>query len=560
MANMKRRVAVVLACLSLPCSSLRCSSLLSADVVTSVRLRLPPDAGPAVQNVARVFARQVSQRCSASVVTAGEAPLVVELAVQPGVGAEGYEIADGPAATVRINGNDDLGLLYGVGKFLRSSRYDQGGFTPGTWRGKSVPQCPFRAIYAATHFMNFYEAAPAEEVQRYVEDLGLWGANTLILHFPTWKFANFDDPAAKRSLEQIRRVLQAGKDLGMTVGLIQCPNQGFATAPQSIRFTKYPDVGRHGDFGVNCCPSKPEGHAYLMELYGRLFTEFKDMGLEFLVCWPYDEGGCGCEDCWPWGARGFPRMSRDLVQLARKTYPNLKLVLSTWTYDNPPAGEWEGLASLLEKDKSWLDYIMADFHEDFPRYPLDKGVPGGLPLVNFPEISMWGRSPWGGYGANPLPARYQRLWEQTGGKLAGGMPYSEGIYEDMNKVICFQFYWDKRRSAEETLKEYISFEYSPDCVDEVLKAVHLLEETWTSNGPKSVEAYELVHEVEQKLTPQARAAWRWRIFLLRAVIDRELHRHPGKLEGPELQRALEELTRIYHAERADGAVHPPAVP
>jgi len=47
---------------------------------------------------------------------------------------------------------------------------------------------------------------------------------------------------------------------------------------------------------------------------------------------------------------------------------------------------------------------MVDDHDDFPRWPLDHGggKVGGLPLLNFPEISMWGRSPWGGYGFNPL--------------------------------------------------------------------------------------------------------------------------------------------------------------
>ena len=97
---------------------------------------------------------------------------------------------------------------------------------------------------------------------------------------------------------------------------------------------------------------------------------------------------------------------------------------------------------------------MADSHTDFPRYPLERGVPGGLPLVNFPEISMWGQSPWGGYGANPLPARLERLWRQASGKLSGGFPYSEGIYEDINKVICARLCWDPDRPAIETVKEF----------------------------------------------------------------------------------------------------------
>lgn len=552
---MKRGVVVVLTW-----SVLLCSCPVLGAVVTSVRLQLPPGAGPVVQNIGQLFARQVSQRCEAEVHTTGESGFTVELAVEPGFGAEGYAISSGPDGSVRIIGNDELGLLYGVGKFLRTSRYDPGGFTPGKWRGRSVPQCPFRAIYAATHFMNYYEAAPTEEVQRYVEELGLWGANTLILHFPTWQFQSFDDPAAKKSLERICRMLRAGKNIGMRTGLVQCPNQGWAGAPPSVRAAKFPDdLGRRGNHGINCCPSKTEGREYLTKLYGRLFDECREIGLDYLVCWPYDEGGCGCADCWPWGAKGCPRLAHDVVLLARKRYPQLKAILSTWCYDTPPAGEWEGLAKLLQHDKTWLASIMADSHEDFPRYPLEVGTPGGLPLLNFPEISMWGRGPWGGYGANPLPARFERLWKQTQGRLSGGMLYSEGIYEDINKAICLQFYWDKQRSAERTLREYIAFEYSPRVAGDLSKAVHLLEATWagTRVGVQNIEALEFIRLAERQLTPQAKAGWRWRILLLRAVIDDAIHKNCGKLEGTTLRDSFNELRHIYHAENALPAVCPP---
>ena len=525
----------------------------------TIHLILPPKPGAATENVARVFARQVSQRCDAEVIRTGHAPLRVILAIDPGVGPEGFNIIDDGNGGVRIVGNDERGLLYGVGKFLRSSRFDQGGFTPGSWRGTSVPQCSFRAINAETHFMNFYEAAPTHEVQAYVEDLGLWGANVMILEFPSWQFRGFDDPAARRNLEQLHGILQASKAIGLQIGLLECLSDGFATAPKEIRATPVPDdLGRRGHFGFNCCPSNPAGHEYLLTLYTQLFDQFKDTGLDYLVCWPYDEGGCGCTRCWPWGARGFPKLSRDVVRAARTRFPAMKSVLSTWCYDTPPAGEWEGLAKLMKTDRGWLDYVMADSHTDFPRYPLDQGVPGGLPLLNFPEISMWGRSPWGGYGANPLPARFERLWKQTQGKLAGGMPYSEGIYEDINKAICLQFYWQKSRPADDIVKEYLAFEYSPDVVGQLSKAVGLLERTWIKRGPDSAEAFALLQEVDAKLTPQAKAAWRWRILYLRGLIDSELYRRNDKMEGPVLKGAFDELTRIYHAENAHSMpVKPP---
>ncbi len=537
---------------------------LSADAtgpVQSIGVSLPPGATPATMKIGQILARQIRQRCGAKVTLSGQASQTIKLSIRPGIGTEGFTVAGPDEHTVQITGNDELGLLYGIGKFLRSSRYDQRGFTPGPWRGTSVPRGPFRAIYAATHFNNFYEAAPVEEVRHYIEDLGLWGANTLIITFPTWDSKGFHDLRARRNIRQTQALLKAAKSIGLNVGLVQCPNQGFASAPQSIRAAKFPDdLHRRGNFGVNCCPSQPAGHDYLMKLYAQLFDEYKDPGLDVLLLWPYDEGGCGCPTCWPWGAKGFPKMSRDLVLLARSKYPALKSILSTWAYDAPPAGEWEGLTAFMAQDRSWLNYIMADSHTDFPRYPLEKGVPGGLPLVNFPEISMWARNPWGGYGANPLPDRFERLWKQTDGKVVGGMPYSEGIYEDMNKVVCFQFYWQPDRPADDTLKEYIAFEYSPDVVEDVMAAIHRLEETWPQAGPKSGEARELIEKAEARLTPQARTAWRWRILYLRTVIDTEMARRGGRIGGPILKQAFDELTRIYHAEQAhDMPVRPPVV-
>lgn len=175
---------------------------------------------------------------------------------------------------------------------------------------------------------------------------------------------------------------------------------------------------------------------------------------------------------------------------------------------------------------------------------------------------MWGQGPWGGYGANPLPGRFQRLWQQTGGKVSGGMPYSEGIYEDMNKAIYQQFYWDTDRPAVETVREYLSFEFSPDVADDLLEVVLIFETNHKRDSIResALRALELVENAEAQLTREVRSGWRWRIFALRAQIDAELFRREGKREGPILKKAFEELTAIYHAENSHSMpIHPPVV-
>lgn len=174
-------------------------------------LLLPPDCDARVRRTAEVIARQVGERSPARAVVGRRGGTTVDLCIDSALPSEGLRIEDASAAegpTIRISGADLSGLLYGAGRFLHTSHHIPEGIVPSPWRGTAAPDCPVRGIYMATHFNNFYEAAPADEVQRYVEDLALWGVNCLLLHFPTSQYAGMNDPAARANLEQIRGMMR----------------------------------------------------------------------------------------------------------------------------------------------------------------------------------------------------------------------------------------------------------------------------------------------------------------------------------------------------------------
>lgn len=542
---------------------LLCISLYGFSQVQTVRIIVPKGAGTVIENTKRILETQITRRADVKIVKDGSAQLTIELIKEAADLPESYRISDKGKSHIQIAGADGPALLYGAGRFLRTSRYGSNGFTPGSWRGTSTPKGKVRGMYLATHFNNFYEAAPIEDVQKYVEELALWGINSLVIHFANWQFTAFNDIDAQKTLTRFRQIMGIAKACGMKVGLLQVPNQGFKFTKNEFLNTPVPDeLGRRGHFGVNLNPSNVQADKLLKENWAYLLDQFKDIGLDLMVFWPYDEGGCGCDQCWPWGARGYPKLCKALAGITAQKFPGINIVLSTWMYDTPPAGEWEGLTKFLSKGNNWLHYVMADSHEDFPRYPLDKGVPGNLPLLNFPEISMWGQGPWGGYGANPLTNRLQRLWNQTEHKVSGGFPYSEGIYEDLNKIICAQLYWDGDRQTSDIVKEYIAYEYSPDVVNDVSRAIEILEANHSRKQIKAnaVEAFNLVQQAERKLTAQTLKSWRWRILYLRALIDREMFERGGKLEGEVLKSAFNELTEIYHAQNAHSMpIRPPVI-
>jgi hypothetical protein len=258
-------------------------------------------------------------------------------------------------------------------------------------------------------------------------------------------------------------------------------------------------------------------------------------------------------------------MAEPSARAYRRAFPKGKVILSTWDFDLMSDGDWAGLAAKFNAKKpDWVDYLMVDITGDeYPRYPLEHGVPGGLPMLNFPEISMWGQGPWGGYGANPFPARLQKRWDQIKGKLSGGFPYSEGIYEDIDKVICTQFYWNADRPALDIVRQYIAFEFSPEVVDDVMSAVKIFEQNHLRDhiGPSAVAAYESITRADGNLSLQARRSWRWRLLYVRAMLDQEIYRNErGEGRDEVFKKACEELTGMYHAQDAFAAVRPVAIP
>jgi hypothetical protein len=560
--------------LSIAICALACvAAEVRGEAVKSIRLVLPPQPGPVVENIARVFARQVQSRCDAKVVTQGETPLTVELTVEAGIGAEGYKIADGPGGTIRVIGNDVRGLLYGVGKLLHTSAYTSQGFTAGSWRGVSVPKMPVRGIYLATHFRNWYQVAPIEEVSQYIEDLSLWGTNSFLVWFGMEEFNGMSDPKAQAMIGRLQALLKIAKDLGLNACLGCICNDGYANSPANLRAddSTAGHAGYHTkmgpriyNLGNELCPSKPGVPEMELGFCQEKFDAFKNIGLDYWTIWPYDNGGCTCPKCGPWGANGYLRMAEPIARVYRRAFPQGKVVLGTWYFDRWANGEWDGItAKFAAKKPDWVDYIMADNFEDYPRYPLDKGVPGGLPLLNFPDISMYGQDPWGGYGANPHPGRLQKRWDETKKKLSGGFPYSEGIYEDLNKVICTRLYWEPDRPAIETVTDYAAFEFSPEVADDVTTVVRLFEENHLRNkiGKSAITANQLMERADARLTPQARRAWRWRLFCIRAAIDQELYRNTqGQGREKVFRQAYEELMKMLRAENAMPMLRPVFIP
>ena len=492
--------------------------------------------------------------------------------------AESFRIEHQEGEKTVITASEPQGILFGLGKFLHTASLSSDGLARGTWQGLSVPEKPFRMIYFATHFHNFYHDSPIEKVTAYIEELVLWGYNSLSIWFDMHHFSGINDPEAQRMLDRLSLLLRAGKSVGMKTMITVLGNEGYHSTPEALRLTTPLQIKLRGQYGVEICPSQPGGPELILKQVEEELDEFKKRGvsLDYFSVWPYDQGGCGCSRCTPWGSNGYLKMTKLLAALAARKLPQAKIVQSTWLFDVvEDEGEWAGLAAAYKKEKPPVDYIMADSHESFPKYLMSNPVPGNLPLLNFPEISMWESFPWGGFGANPLPDRFQKLWNTVSDKVAGGYPYSEGLFEDINKVIYSQFYWSSRKTALESAREYVSYEFSALHADKIMEAIVILEKnhglrSYREKGEKdqptrfripkedhgAKKAFTLLTEVDSELPKRTKSSWRWRILLLRSMFDHELRLSNG-ISNAKTLAGFKELGEIYFAQRAEDAVRPP---
>jgi hypothetical protein len=339
-------------------------------------------------------------------------------------------------------------------------------------------------MYFATHFHNFYHDAPLPKVERYVEDLALWGCNALSVWFDMHHYSSMTDPQARAMVKRLRAILSAANRVGMQAAFTLLSNESFANSPKELRadWTSghdgyFQDPGAH--YHLELCPHKPGGLKKILEYRDSMLKAFAGIDIGYVWLWPYDQGGCTCSACTPWGANGHMVTSEAVAKLVKKHFPKSKIVLSTWYFDHFINGEWKAFAQNIKNNKpKWIDYLMADDNgSKFPEYILKHGVPGKYPLITFAEISMHGMFPWGGFGANPQLHHFQGIWNQCRALVAGGFPYSEGIFEDINKAIQFQFGWDSSRKASDILHEYVAYEFAPAAAAELVHAAELMEDS-----------------------------------------------------------------------------------
>ena len=477
--------------------------------------------------------------------------------------------------TIAISANSAVGFNAAVGKWIRTQ-------SKHTIQKKVHFATEFRSIYFANHFYNFYHSAPIEKVEEYLESLALWGQNILWLWFDLHHFDDIHDKEAEKMLTRMHRIFAKAKELGMQTGLGHIANEFYRVSPQEIKSAYSLENGLYkykpvGFYHTELCPSTRQGEKLLMQSFYEILQRFADIGLDYIWHWPYDQGGCTCENCYPWGGNGFYHLAKKQASMAKDIFPNVKNVLSTWRFGVFCDGEWDAFITTLQHDESWIDYIIVDI--DF--YVPDALYTLGIPVVSFPEISMYGAVPWGGYGANPIPKHLQTIIQGNSKYCFGGACYSEGLFEDINKVVCLELFRDPLQNVEDILKEYCAYHFGETHAEDIVAVLLDMEDTLPrmacddagnsrdypvgpqkdlpiihlKNPDKVSSIRDTWLKIDAALLDAMRNNWRYQILRVRALGDAALLKNKG-VPNQQTDKLYESLMNIYFAQDALYCVSP----
>ena len=88
-------------------------------------------------------------------------------------------------------------------------------------------------------------------------------------------------------------------------------------------------------------------------------------------------------------------------------------------------------------------------------------------------VTLFGRE-----AINPRPVQYAEIHNTTAPETAGFISYSDGVHDDVNKVVWNVLAWDSDTPVREILIEYAQFFFAPEVAETAADGILALERNW----------------------------------------------------------------------------------
>lgn len=123
---------------------------------------------------------------------------------------------------------------------------------------------------------------------------------------------------------------------------------------------------------------------------------------------------------------------------------------------------------------------------------------------------------------NPQPYHYAKRFNQDAQYTDGFITYSDGTHDDVNKIVWSQLGWNPNLHINETILEYSRFFFGHEVANVAAEGILALEKNWEGpllGNPVVKETLALWKKLEAENPELNDTNWRWQQLVMRAYYD-----------------------------------------
>ncbi|MHC4171416.1 MAG: hypothetical protein ACYTBX_02790 [Planctomycetota bacterium] len=423
--------------------------------------------------------------------------------------AEGFGLfaKSDPQKAVIIIGEDERGMLFGIGGLLRKAELRNGSIkVPADIKKVTAPKYPLRGHQLGYRpKTNAYDAWTVEQYDQYIRELALFGSNCIEIVPPVTddKFKN--EHMKYEPLNMMIKLTQIIDSYGLDVWIW------------------YPNMGETEDFTEEKLMAKQI--AERDEVFGKLKR------VDHILVPGGDPGHLHPDQFFPWMDR--------VAQVLHKYHPNAKIWVSPQAMD--PTREWlSKFYKYVNEKPDWMGGVVFAPWVKTPIEQMRQIVDKDIPIRRYPDIThnvacQYPVKDWDLALAltlhrecyNPRPVAMKKIHNKFAHLACGSLTYTEGIHDDINKFVWGDQDWDPQTEPIETLRDYCKLFIGPDYAEDMVQGFMALERNWegplAANNQVDVTVLQW-RQLENDVPKSVKNNYRFQIGLMRAYYDAYIRR------------------------------------
>jgi len=410
---------------------------------------------------------------------------------------EGYSLRAGPGG-VSIEGNDERGVLFGVGHLLRELRCARGSVrVPDALKVTTAPKYPLRGHQLGYRpKTNSYDGWTLDMWEQYIRDLAVWGANAIEL-IPPRSDDDRDSPHFPLPpMETMIGMSRIADEYGLDV------------------WVWYPALDK--DYG------DPATVEFARKEWAEVFRQLPRIDAVFV----------------PGGDPGHthPKHLMPMLEMQKASLIRFHPKAQMWVAPQGFNAEWlEEFYRILRAEPKWLDGIVFGPQIRVSLPQLRAEVPKRYPIRHYPDITHTLRCQYGvpewdhAFAAtlhrepfNPRPLDQAAIFRLLQPHTVGFIAYSEGCNDDVNKFIWSALGWNPGAGVVDVLREYSRYFIGENFTEGFAHGLLGLERNWRGPLMTNAGVRATLHQFERmdkEAGPGQWLNWRFQQAQYRAHYD-----------------------------------------